>query len=277
MIARARLPHRAMALAAALLLPAVAIAQTFPAKPVRLIVPVAAGGNQDLIARGIAQRASEFIGQPMIVEVTHVPYKGNAPAIVDLVAGYVSGMYDQISTSIAHIRAGRMRPLAVTTARRSPLLPEVPTVAEAGLTGYEYATFNAVLAPAATPREAVGRLHAALARATQTPELRARERRARHRTRVQRHGRRGDRLRARRDRAHGEAGARGGNPGRAVAAAAARPIGLARPVVQVARRRSSSSRPSANSPLASSGSAAGSGITVPLTVTMSKRQVPVLP
>ncbi|MBC7778881.1 MAG: tripartite tricarboxylate transporter substrate binding protein, partial [Proteobacteria bacterium] len=242
----------------------------YPSKPLRLIVPVAAGGNQDLIARNVMQRVSELLGQTVVVEnrpgvsgvvgaefvaralpdgytwlsiantfvtvpavlptvpydpvkdfvtasviatipqvlvvnpalpartvkelialartrpgqlnvamsgagstghmasvafsraakieVTHVPYKGNAPALIDVIGGHVSLMFDQVSTSIPQIRSGKLRALGVTSAQRSALLPDVPTIAESGVPGYEASTFNAVLAPAAVPREIVARV-----------------------------------------------------------------------------------------------------------------------
>ena len=285
----------AAALAALLLCPIAAMAQpgsqagaqaAWPAKPVRLIVPLAPGGNQDLIARNVMQRVALEIGQPVVVEnrpgvggvvgsevvargpadgytwlsisntfvtvpsvlpnvpydpvkdfvtasvianipqvlvvspampvktvqdlvklakarpgqvnvamsgsgstghiasvgfsraagieVTHVPYKGNALALIDLMGGHVSVLFDQVSTSIPLIRSGKVRALGVTSARRSVLLPDVPTIAESGYPGYEASTFNAVLAPAAVPAAIVARMHAAIAAAVKHPELRSR-------------------------------------------------------------------------------------------------------
>jgi tripartite-type tricarboxylate transporter receptor subunit TctC len=108
------------------------------------------------------------------IEITHVPYKGNALALIDLMGGHVSVLFDQVSTSIPLIRSGKLRALGVTSARRSALLPDVPTIAESGLPGYEASTFNAVLAPAAVPREIVARMHAAIVKAVNNPDLRTR-------------------------------------------------------------------------------------------------------
>ena len=272
---------------ALLLSAAPAIAQpAWPSKPLRLIVPLAPGGNQDLVARNVMQRVAAELGQPVVVEnrpgvggvvgaevvargpadgyqwlsiantfvtvpsvlpgvpydpvkdfvtasvianipqvlvvnpampvrtvqdlvklakarpgqvnvamsgsgstghiasvgftraagieVTYVPYKGNALALVDVMGGHVSVLFDQVSTSIPLIRSGKVRALGVTSVRRSVLLPDVPTIAESGLPGYEAATFNAVLGPAAVPPAIVSRMHAALAAAVKHPELRAR-------------------------------------------------------------------------------------------------------
>ena len=89
----------------------------------------------------------------------HIPYKGSAPVVADLLAGQVDIMFDNVPNVIGHVRAGKMKALAVSTAQRSPLAPEVPTVAEAGVPGYELAVWFGVLAPAGTPRDIIGRLN----------------------------------------------------------------------------------------------------------------------
>ncbi len=262
------------------------MAQGYPAKPVRVIVPFAAGGNVDLVARGVAQRLSENIGQQVIVDnrpgasalvgthlvakaapdgytllamantfavvpsimsnpgydplkdfagvsqtclvpqvlvvnpalparsvkqlialakarpgelsyasagtggtghmaaelfsrhaglkMLHVPYKGNAQAIVDVISGQVTMMFDQVSTSTPHINAGKLRGVAVTSLKRSPLLPDLPTIDESGMRGFEDITFNGLVAPAGTPREILMRLNAEVAKAIAAPELRQR-------------------------------------------------------------------------------------------------------
>jgi tripartite-type tricarboxylate transporter receptor subunit TctC len=259
-------------------------AQTYPTRPVRLIVPLAPGGNVDLVARALTQRMSENIGQQIIVEnrpgasslvgtqfvskaapdgytllavantfavvpsivpsagydplkefmgisltclvpqvlivnsslpvksvkelialakahpnelsyatsgpggtghmatelfsraagikMLHVPYKGNSQALVDVIAGHVPLMFDQVSTSAPHVKAGKVRPLAVTSRTRSPLFPNVPTIDEAGIRGFEDITFNGIVAPAGTPREILTRLNAEIAKAVKTPALR---------------------------------------------------------------------------------------------------------
>lgn len=266
--------------------PATLQAQSFPAKPVRIIIPFAPGGNVDLVVRGIAPRLSEALGQQVIpdnrpgssgllgthlvakaapdgytllamantfavvpsimsnpgydplkdfvgvsqtclvpqvlvvntslpvrsvkqlvalakarpgemsyasagvggtghmaaelfnrhagVKMLHVPYKGNAQAIVDVISGQVTMMFDQVSTSTPHIKAGKLRGLAVTSLKRSPLLPDLPTIDESGMRGFEDITFNGLVAPAGTPREILARLNADVAKAVAAPEPRQR-------------------------------------------------------------------------------------------------------
>jgi tripartite-type tricarboxylate transporter receptor subunit TctC len=277
------LPLSAFLLAVAIALaPAAALSQQFPTKPVRLIVPLAPGGNVDIVARALAQTMSESLKQsvvvenrpgasslvgtqlvakaapdgytllamantfavapslianpgydalkdfsgvsltclvPMVMVVTpslpvrnvrelvqlakarpnelsyatagagstghiagelfnrhvkvtmlHVPYKGNSQAIVDVIAGQVAMMYDQISTSAPLITAGKLRGLAVTSLKRSPLFPDLPTVDESGVPRFEEVTFNGIVAPAGTPREVLARLHSEIAKAVKIPE-----------------------------------------------------------------------------------------------------------
>jgi tripartite-type tricarboxylate transporter receptor subunit TctC len=96
------------------------------------------------------------------VEMVHVPYKGSAPAVTDLLGGQIDIMFDNMPSAIQHVRNGRLRPLAVTTAKRSPELPDVPTVAEAGVPGYEATSWFGMFAPAGTPAPLVARLNGAL-------------------------------------------------------------------------------------------------------------------
>jgi len=264
------------------LAPATAPAQQYPNKPVRLVVPLAPGGNLDIVARALAQAMSESLKQsivvenrpgasslvgtqlvakapadgytllvmantfatvpslmanagydplkdftgvsltclvPMVMVVTptlpvrtvkdlvqlararpgelsyatagagstghiagelfnrhakvtmlHVPYKGNSQAIVDVIGGQVAMMYDQISTSAPLVTAGKLRALAVTSLKRSPLFPSLPTVDESGVPKFEEITFNGIAAPAGTPREVLARLNSEIARAVKLPE-----------------------------------------------------------------------------------------------------------
>jgi tripartite-type tricarboxylate transporter receptor subunit TctC len=101
----------------------------------------------------------------------HVMYKGNAQAIVDVMGGQIVMMFDQVSTSMGHVKGGRLRALAVTTLERSPLFPEVPTLDESGLKGYEDVTWNGIVAPAGVPREIVSRLHGEVRKIVSNPEF----------------------------------------------------------------------------------------------------------
>ena len=105
------------------------------------------------------------------IRLNHVPYKGSGPAIQDLVSGQVKLSFAGIPNVIAHVRSGRLRILAVTTATRWPDLPDTPTVAQAGVAGYEAALWVALLAPAATPANIVQRLYAETGNALKDPEM----------------------------------------------------------------------------------------------------------
>jgi len=104
------------------------------------------------------------------VDMVHVPYKGSAPAISDLVGGQVQLMFDNLPSSLAMIKAGRLRPIAVTSAQRAPALPDVPTIAESGLPGFEATSWFGVVAPAGTPPAIISRLNAEIDKWVQSPE-----------------------------------------------------------------------------------------------------------
>ena len=108
------------------------------------------------------------------VEIVHVPYKGVAPASTDLISGQVQLLAGDLSTLMPHVASGRMRPLAVTGAARSVLVPGVPTLAEAGIEGYEASGWFGMLAPAGISQDIVRRLNAAIVKAMQTDDLRKR-------------------------------------------------------------------------------------------------------
>ncbi|WP_295377684.1 tripartite tricarboxylate transporter substrate binding protein [uncultured Pseudacidovorax sp.] len=108
------------------------------------------------------------------VELLHVPYKGSAPLTTDLLGGQVDMSFDTITPVIQHIRAGKLRPLAVTTAKRSSALPDVPTLAESGLKDFDQGTWFGVLAPKGTPRDIVVRLNAEMVKIIQSPDFRKR-------------------------------------------------------------------------------------------------------
>ncbi|MGB7541166.1 MAG: tripartite tricarboxylate transporter substrate binding protein, partial [Burkholderiales bacterium] len=260
-----------------------AVAQTYPARAIRIIVPQSAGGSTDLVARPLAQQLAEALKQPVVVEnrpgagsvigtdlvakaapdgytllavaasfsispalykqlpfdpvrdfepitllsafpnvlvvqpslpvksvqeliayararpgqlnysssgvgtgthlsmelfrhltgigMVHVPYKGGAPSVNALLAGEVQVTLATISTALPHVKAGKLRALAVTAAQRSPALPDVPTIAESGVPGYDYSSWVGLLAPAKTPPAVVGRLRAEAARIVHTPQM----------------------------------------------------------------------------------------------------------
>jgi tripartite-type tricarboxylate transporter receptor subunit TctC len=104
------------------------------------------------------------------VQMTHVPYKGSAPAVQDLLGGQVQLMFDNLPSALPHIKAGKLRALAVTSAQRAPVLPDVPTIAEAGLPGFEASSWFGVLAPAGTSPAIVAKLNAEIAKWLASPE-----------------------------------------------------------------------------------------------------------
>ena len=121
-----------------------------------------------------AHLATEMFMSMTGARMTHVPYKGAAPAMTALIAGEVEVLFDSMPTTLPHARSGRIRPLAVTTLQRSMLLPQLPTLDEAGVKGYELASWFGLFAPAGTPRPIVGKLNAAVNKATARPEMRER-------------------------------------------------------------------------------------------------------
>ena len=275
-----------IAVSGLLVLSTAAHAQSWPTKPISLIVPFAAGGTTDVLARALADRLSQSLGQPVIVEskpgagatigadfvakakpdghtllmgavhhtiassvykklpydfskdlapittvalvpnvlvvnsntpakavselvaqikanpgkhaygsngngtaqhligtqfqnmtgtdIVHVPYKGSGPLATDLLGGQIQMSFDTITPVLPHIKAGKLRALAVTTAKRSAALPDVPTLDEAGLKGFNIGTWFGVLAPAATPKDVVTRLNAEMVKIIQSPEFKVR-------------------------------------------------------------------------------------------------------
>jgi tripartite-type tricarboxylate transporter receptor subunit TctC len=104
----------------------------------------------------------------------HIPYKGGGPGLVALLAGEISLYFGNVPTVIQQVRAGKLRPIAVTGLKRAPAVPNIPTVAESGVPGYEVTTFYGVSAPAKTPRPIIDRLHTEIVRALNSPDLRER-------------------------------------------------------------------------------------------------------
>ena len=118
-----------------------------------------------------AHLSAELFKHMTGVSILHVPYKGNAPALADVLGGHVSLMFDTITTSEPMIRSGKLKALATTGPTRSALAPELPTMIEAGVPGFEMSAWYMVLAPAKTPRDILERLNAAIGKAVADPEL----------------------------------------------------------------------------------------------------------
>lgn len=137
------------------------------AKPRALNVASSGAGNSDHFAY-------ELFRSMTGAEMVHVPYKGGGPASVDVMSGQVAAYFSGMAGGLPLARAGRVRALAVTTAKRTPIAPDIPTMVEAGVAGYEHVLWNAVFAPAATPKTIIARLDAELAKAVSASDVRER-------------------------------------------------------------------------------------------------------
>jgi tripartite-type tricarboxylate transporter receptor subunit TctC len=150
-----------------------------PVKTVRELIALAKRrpGELTSASSGVGSTghvASEMFSRQAGIRLLHVQYKGAAPAVVDLVGGHVMLRFDQVTTSLSFIHSGKLRALGVTTRKRSAVLPDVPTIEEAGLPGFNDSTFNGLVAPAGTPRQVIERLRDGVAKAAAVTELRTR-------------------------------------------------------------------------------------------------------
>ena len=118
--------------------------------------------------------AGEMLKTMAGIQVTHIPYKGGAPALADLIGGQIQFMCENIPGTLPFARAGKLRALAVTDLKRSPLLPELPTLDEAGLKGYQIVGWNGLFVPAGTPPVIVNKLHAEVVKALALPDVKER-------------------------------------------------------------------------------------------------------
>jgi tripartite-type tricarboxylate transporter receptor subunit TctC len=115
--------------------------------------------------------SGEMFQQMAGVEMQHIPYKGSAPALTDLLGGQTAVMFDNMPSVIGHVRAGKLRPIAVTTPNRSPAVPDVPTIAESGVPGYSATSWFGLLAPTGTPAPVMAKLHGSILKALADPEV----------------------------------------------------------------------------------------------------------
>lgn len=148
-----------------------------PAKNVRELIALAKARPRVLTyaSTGLGSGfhlAGELFSAMANVRLVHVPYKGGPPAVTDMLGGRIDLMFYSLAVAQPQIRAGKLRALAVTGLKRDPLLPEIPTVDEAGLRGYEIGGWHGLLAPAATPREVIGTLNATVMTMLASPEMR---------------------------------------------------------------------------------------------------------
>jgi tripartite-type tricarboxylate transporter receptor subunit TctC len=136
-------------------------------KPGQVTIASAGSGSSNHLALELLMRQAHL-------QVLHVPYKGSGPAITDVLGSQVNGMMDQLTASLGHIREGRMKALAITSRSRSPLLPEVRTLAELGVQGAEADTFTGIFAPAGLPPAVLAKLSSSIRKALALPAVRER-------------------------------------------------------------------------------------------------------
>lgn len=156
------------------------VTPSLPAKTVKELIALAKARPSEITSgsSGVGSTghvAAEMFSKRTGIRLQHIQYKGAAPAVVDLVGGHVMLRFDQVGTSLPHVRAGKLRALAVTTRTRSAVMPETPTIEQAaGITDFHDSTFNGLLAPVGTPREIIEKLRAEVAKAAANPTMRSR-------------------------------------------------------------------------------------------------------
>jgi tripartite-type tricarboxylate transporter receptor subunit TctC len=163
----------------AMLPQALVVHPSVPARSVKEFIALARARPGELINATQGEASTGRIAAELFTAQTgakflHVPYKGGGPALTDLLGGQVSFMFATVSTVLPHVRVGRIHALGLTSRERSAVFPGVPTIAEAGVPGYEASIFNVLLAPAGTPREIRLRLQQEIARVVKLPELQTR-------------------------------------------------------------------------------------------------------
>lgn len=149
---------------------------SLPAKNVAELIALAKSkpGELNFASSGNGQSthlSAELFASMAGVKMNHIPYKGSAPALTDTMGGQTQLMFDTMLSAMPHVKAGKLKALAVTSATRSPVAPDVPTVAESGLPGYEAIAWNGLLAPAGTPPEVLARLSAELKKVLAAPDV----------------------------------------------------------------------------------------------------------
>jgi tripartite-type tricarboxylate transporter receptor subunit TctC len=150
-----------------------------PARSVKELVAIAKPKPNRLSMASAGAGTTNHLTGEMFQAMTgakfvHVPYKGSGPALVDLMGGQVDLYFDQLSSSAPYIQAKRLRALAVTTEKRAPIYPDIPTLAEAGVLGFEASTFTSLVVPAKTPRDVIAKLHAATVKVLARPAVKER-------------------------------------------------------------------------------------------------------
>ena len=158
---------------------ALAVNPNFPAKTVRELIDYAKAnpGKVNFGSLGIATShhvTAEKLKLDAGIDMMHVPYKGSGPAHMDLMGGQIQVMFDNLVALMPHFKSGKLRPLAVSTLKRHPLLPDVPSLSEAGVKGFEAVAWFGMVAPPGTPRDVIARLNAEVVKILAMPEIRQR-------------------------------------------------------------------------------------------------------
>jgi tripartite-type tricarboxylate transporter receptor subunit TctC len=156
-----------------------AVHPSFPARSVKDLVALARARPGEILYASAGSGTSTHLAAALFehlarVKFVHVPYKGGGPMIVDVVAGQVPVTFGTAASVSPHMKSGRLRGLAVTSGQRSAVLPDLPTIAESGVPGYEMLNWLGLFAPAGTPRAVVEKLNAEILRVVRSPELRER-------------------------------------------------------------------------------------------------------
>jgi tripartite-type tricarboxylate transporter receptor subunit TctC len=151
---------------------------SLPVKSVKELIALAKARPGELNAGSSGNGSGSHLALALFstmtgVRLTRIPYNGDAQAIVDLLGGHAPVKFDNLSTSLPHVRAGKLRPLGVTSPERTPLIPDVPAISET-VPGFQASIFNGMMAPAATPPDILARVHAEIVKFVQSPEIRTR-------------------------------------------------------------------------------------------------------
>lgn len=158
---------------------ALVIHPSVPAKSVQELIALAKAKPHALNygssgTGGLSHLSGALFAHLAGIDITHVPYKGGSPAMIDVISGQIQMLFSTILQSHTHIAAGRLRPLAVTTVKRSPALPQTPTMQEAGVKGYEVAGWYGVVAPVKTPKAIIAKLNDGMVRALRSSDIASR-------------------------------------------------------------------------------------------------------
>jgi tripartite-type tricarboxylate transporter receptor subunit TctC len=157
----------------------IAVTAALPAKNIKMLVALAKSRPGDLSYASQGNGSPGHLAGALFnsmngVNIVHIPYKSTAQAITDLTSGQVQMMYPSATTIIPHVKAGRLRAVAIATKQRSALAPDIPTAAESGLPGFEAGIWNGIIAPAHTPQAVIDKLYATVAKIIQSPDTRER-------------------------------------------------------------------------------------------------------